>query len=118
MRDQFGRVTPELLDRLPGLKLIVTRSVGYDHIDLAAAERCGIPVCNVPDYGAHMIAERAFGLLLAVARNIVQGHNRYLQQQLLSDQGLQGTSCTARPSAWSARAASDCTPFAWPRVLA
>ncbi len=90
MRDQFGRVTSEVLDRLPGLKLIVTRSVGYDHIDLAEAERRGIPVCNVPDYGAHMIAEQAFGLLLAVARNIVQGHNRYLQEQLFSDKGLQG----------------------------
>ena len=39
MRDQFGRVTPEVLERLPNLKLIVTRSAGYDHIDLAAAER-------------------------------------------------------------------------------
>jgi len=90
MRDQFGRVTGEVLERLPELKLIVTRSAGYDHIDLAEAERRGIPVCNVPDYGAHMIAEQAFGLLLAVARNIVQGHNRYAQEQLFSDQGLQG----------------------------
>lgn len=90
MRDQFGRVTPEVLERLPDLKLIVTRSVGFDHIDLAAAERHGIAVCNVPDYGAHMIAEQAFGLLLAVARNIVQAHNRYAQEHLFSDQGLQG----------------------------
>lgn len=90
MRDQFGRVTPEVLERLPNLKLIVTRSVGYDHIDLAAAERNGISVCNVPDYGAHMIAEQAFGLLLAVARNIVRGHNRYEGEHLFSDHGLQG----------------------------
>ena len=90
MRDQFGRVTPEVLERLPNLKLIVTRSAGYDHIDLAAAERHGIAVCNVPDYGAHMIAEQAFGLLLAVARYIVRGHNRYAQERLFSDQGLQG----------------------------
>ena len=91
MRDQFGQVTREVLDRLPELKLIVTRSVGYDHIDLAEAERRGISVCNVPDYGAHMIAEQAFGLLLAVARNIVRGHNRYAQEHLFSDQGLQGS---------------------------
>jgi len=90
MRDQFGRVTREVLERLPELKLIVTRSVGYDHIDLAEAERRGIPVCNVPDYGAHMIAEQAFGLLLAVARNIVRGHNRYEHKHLFSDSGLQG----------------------------
>lgn len=90
MRDQFGRVTPEVFERLPRLKLVVTRSVGYDHIDLAEAKRRGIAVCNVPDYGAHMIAEQAFGLLLAVARNIVRGHNRYDRERLFSDRGLQG----------------------------
>jgi D-lactate dehydrogenase len=90
MRDQFGRVTPGLLARLPNLKLIVTRSAGYDHIDLTAAERHGVAVCNVPDYGAYMIAEHAFGLLLAVARNIVTGNNRYKGEHLFSDRGLQG----------------------------
>lgn len=90
MRDRFGKVTAELLDRLPNLKLIITRSVGYDHIDLAAARRRGVTVCNVPDYGAHMIAELAFGLLLAIARNIVTGSNRYKQERRFSDQNLQG----------------------------
>jgi D-lactate dehydrogenase len=90
MRDQFGRVTPELLDRLPDLALIVTRSAGYDHIDLDEATRRGIAVCNVPDYGAHMIAEHAFGLLLAMARHVVTGHNRYKHERLFSDRGLQG----------------------------
>jgi D-lactate dehydrogenase len=90
MRDQFGRVTGELLGRLPDLKLIVTRSAGYDHIDLAEAKRRGIVVSNVPDYGAHMIAEHAFGLLLAVARNIVTGNYRYRTERRFSDTGLQG----------------------------
>jgi D-lactate dehydrogenase len=90
MRDQFGRATAEVFERLPKLKLVVTRSVGYDHIDLAEAKRRGIAVCNVPDYGAHMIAEQAFGLLLSVARNIVRGHNRYEREHLFSDRGLQG----------------------------
>ncbi len=90
MRDQFGQVTREVLERLPKLRLIVTRSVGHDHIDLAEAGRRGIVVCNVPDYGAHMIAEHAFGLLLAVARYIVKGNNRYKRERLFSDRGLQG----------------------------
>jgi D-lactate dehydrogenase len=72
------------------LKLIVTRSVGYDHIDLDEAKRRGIPVCHIPDYGAHMIAEQAFGLLLAVARNVVRGNERYKLEHRFSDQGLQG----------------------------
>jgi D-lactate dehydrogenase len=90
MRDQFGKVTSQVFDRLPDLKLIVTRSVGYDHIDLEEAHRRGIAVCNVPDYGAYMIAEHAFGLLLAVARNIVTGDQRYRQEHLFSDHNLQG----------------------------
>jgi len=90
MRDQFGRVTTEVLDRLPNLKLLVTRSVGYEHIDVTEAARRGIPVCNVPDYGAHMIAEHAFGLLLAVSRNVVRGHLRYQEERRFSDQGLVG----------------------------
>lgn len=90
MRDQFGRVTAMVFERLPNLKLLVTRSVGVDHIDLAEAARRGIPVCHVPDYGAHMIAEHAFGLLLAVARNIVRGHRRYVDEHLFSDHGLAG----------------------------
>lgn len=90
MRDQFGKVNAEVFDRLPDLKFVVTRSVGYDHIDLGEAKQRGIPVCNVPDYGAHMIAEQAFGLLLAVARNILRGHQRYQQERLFSDSGLRG----------------------------
>ena len=96
MRDQFGWVTRELLERLPNLKLIVTRSAGYDHIDLAEAARRGISVCNVPDYGAHMIAELAFGLLLTVARNIVQGHERYRHERRFSDEGLRGVELRAK----------------------
>jgi len=37
-----------------------------------------------------MIAEHAFGLLLAVARNVVKGNNRYKGEHLFSDRGLQG----------------------------
>lgn len=90
MRDQFGKVTQEVFERLPGLKFILTRSVGYDHIDLEEARRRGIPVSHIPDYGAHMIAEHAFGLMLAVARNIVRGDERYKRQGMFSDRGLKG----------------------------
>jgi len=90
MRDQFAKVTRDTLEKLPKLKMIATRSTGYDHIDLAAASQKGIVVCSVPDYGAHMIAEHAFGLLLAVARNVAAGTNRYFRDRLFSDRGLVG----------------------------
>lgn len=90
MRDQFGQVTEDVFNRLPELKLVVTRSVGFDHINLEGASQRGIPVCHIPDYGAHMIAEQAFGLLLALARNVVRGNERYKLEHRFSDQGLQG----------------------------
>jgi len=90
MRDQFGKVTRKVFEQLPDLKFIVTRSAGYDHIDLEEAKKRNIPVSNVPDYGAHMIAEQAFALLLAVARNTVRGNQRYKQEKLFSDKGFQG----------------------------
>ncbi|MEW5961624.1 MAG: NAD(P)-dependent oxidoreductase [Chloroflexota bacterium] len=90
MRDQFGKVTADVMAACPNLKLIVTRSAGFDHIDLDAARARGIVVCNVPDYGAHMIAEHAFGLMLAVARNVCKGHERYRQVKRFDDTGLGG----------------------------
>jgi D-lactate dehydrogenase len=96
MRDQFGKVTAAVLDGCPHLKLIVTRTTGHDHIDLAAARARGVVVCNVPDYGAHMIAEHAFGLMLAVARNICRGHERYRQLQRFDDTGLGGVELYGR----------------------
>ncbi len=65
-----------LLDKLPRLKLLCTRSVGVDHIDAPACAERGIVVCHVPDYGAHVIAEHVFALLLSAVRRIPEGHER------------------------------------------
>jgi len=64
------------LEKLPNLRLIMTRSVGYNHIDLKWAEEHQIPVCNVPEYGSHVIAEHVFALLLASIRNVLEGEER------------------------------------------
>lgn len=61
------------LKKCPNLKLIVTRTVGYDHIDLKYTKQHKIPVCHVPDYGSHVIAEHVFALLLASVRNVIKG---------------------------------------------
>lgn len=66
----YDRVTDPILDRLPRLRLVVTRSTGFDHIDLEACRRRGVAVANVPAYGENTVAEHAFALLLAVARKL------------------------------------------------
>lgn len=63
------------LDYFPNLKMIATRSTGFNHIDLDYCKKRGIVVCNVPRYGEATVAEFAFGLLLALSRKIIQGRN-------------------------------------------
>lgn len=65
-----------IIERLPKLKLIATRSVGYDHIDLEACRDKGVTVTNVPDYGSHVIAEHVFALLLSTFRHVSEGDKR------------------------------------------
>ncbi len=65
----------ETLDKFPNLKLIATRTTGFNHIDLDYCKSRGIAVTNVPRYGEATVAEFAFGLLLALARRIIHGRN-------------------------------------------
>ncbi len=67
----YTQVTEEVIDALPDLKLIVTRSVGFDHVAAEYALDKGIEVCHIPDYGSHVVAEHVFALLLSTARNII-----------------------------------------------
>lgn len=63
-------VSREAMDGLPNLKLIATRTTGFDHIDLAAAKEKSITVVNVPRYGESTVAEYTFALLLALSRKL------------------------------------------------
>jgi len=54
-----------------GIKYIVTRSTGTDHIDLKVAEKRGIKVANVPSYSPQAIAEQAVMLALALSRKLI-----------------------------------------------
>jgi len=63
-----SRITKEVLDLLPEVKVIDTMSTGFDHIDLETCKARNITVCNVPSYGDNTVAEYAFGLIIALAR--------------------------------------------------
>jgi len=60
-----------LLEKLPQLKLIAVAATGVDHVDLVAARRLGIGVCNVRDYATHSVPEHVFAVLLALRRNLL-----------------------------------------------
>lgn len=69
------RLNATTLDKYPKLKLISTRSTGFDHIDLDYCRSRGIEVVNVPKYGEATVAEYTFGLLLNVSRKIIEARN-------------------------------------------
>lgn len=66
----YSEVTKEVLDAMPNLKMVATRSTGFDHIDLPECTKRGIVVSNVPRYGETTVAEHTFGLILALSRQI------------------------------------------------
>ena len=72
----YCEITRALIEQMPNLRLIATRSTGTDHIDLQAAREHGVAVCNVPEYGANTVAEHTFGLILGLSRKIYLAHNR------------------------------------------
>jgi D-lactate dehydrogenase len=72
----YSSITKALLEKLPNLKFIATRSMGFDHIDTATCKEKGIIVANVPTYGAHTVAEHTFALMLAVSRKIIPSVER------------------------------------------
>ncbi len=88
-RDQFMKYDRPVIDDLPRLKLVATRSTGYDHIDWKYAASRGIPVCNVPGYGSNTVAEFATGLLLSVSRKIWKAAERYPRGDYTID-GMEG----------------------------
>ncbi|GHO91614.1 lactate dehydrogenase [Reticulibacter mediterranei] len=77
------------IEKMPQLKLIATRSTGYDHIDLAAAAQHGIAVANVPGYGETAVAEQTFALVLTLSRKMHLAYTR-TQQGDYSIEGLRG----------------------------
>ncbi len=59
-----------------GCQLIALRSAGFNHVDLNAAARLGLPVVRVPAYSPHAVAEHAVALILALNRRIHRAFNR------------------------------------------
>lgn len=84
-----SRLDAALIESLPNLKLIATRSMGFDHINVPVCESRGIPVSVVPTYGENTVAEHTFALILALSRNIHKAYNRTTSGDF-SLTGLQG----------------------------
>ncbi|MFA3782349.1 NAD(P)-dependent oxidoreductase [Melioribacteraceae bacterium 4301-Me] len=85
----YDKVDKKIIDKAKNLKLIATRSTGFNHIDVEYAKKKKISVANVPFYGENTVAEHTFALILALSRNL---HKAYIrsQQSNFSLDGLRG----------------------------
>lgn len=62
--------TEAVIASLTRCRALIRNGVGYDSVDLQAAARRGIPVCNVPDYGTEEVADHTLALTLALCRQL------------------------------------------------
>ena len=94
------KLTADVIQALPDtVKVIGTFSVGYDHVDVAAARTRGIAVVNTPDVLSVATAECALLLLLAAARRAGEGERliRRGEWEGWAPTQLLGTGVVGRP---------------------
>ena len=85
----YSKIDEQIIREIPNLKLITTRSTGFDHIDLETCKKQGIIICNVPSYGENTVAEHTFALILSLSRNMCKACIRRFEQDF-SIEGLEG----------------------------
>ena len=68
----FAPITSAVLEALAPGAVIIRYGVGWDNIDVLAADARGISVCNVPDYGTTTVADHAVTLVLTLLRRVHQ----------------------------------------------
>lgn len=64
---------------VPTLRFAGVFGTGYNHIDLAAADRAGVTVCNVPAYSTEAVAQHTMSLLLNICCGTA-GHDRFVKE--------------------------------------
>ena len=87
-----SQINERVINKFKNLRMIVTRSTGYNHIDIDACREKNIAVINVEKYGEETVAQYTIGMLIALVRNIVPamkdfgvktiGHSKYVGHNL------------------------------------
>ena len=90
-----SKIDKKIFKALPKLKLIVTLSTGYDHVDLKEAKKRKIPVCTVLAYGEDTVAQFALTLMLTLGRKIFPSV-KLVKEGVYDYHGLRGTDMSGR----------------------
>lgn len=64
-----------LFARLPNLRMVARTGIGVDNVDLEAATRAGVVVCNTPDGPTESTAEHTVAIMLSLTKRIKQGND-------------------------------------------
>jgi D-3-phosphoglycerate dehydrogenase len=83
------RIDSKLLARAHKIRVVITCTSGFDHIDLAAAHARGVHVMYTPDANPASAAELTWGLVLSCARGLVQSHARVVSGDWNRKMGVQ-----------------------------
>jgi D-lactate dehydrogenase len=96
VNDDLGAPVLQSLQRL-GVRLVLLRSAGFNHVDVEAAAALGLAVGRVPEYSPHAVAEHTAALLLTLNRKIHRAHARVregnFQLEGLMGFDLHGSTC-------------------------
>ncbi len=72
--DAMGKVSADVINSLPGLKMIHSDGVGFQGVDINAAKEKGVFVCNCKGMNASAVAEQALLLMLGLLKGIAPGN--------------------------------------------
>jgi len=85
-----SQIDKEIIDSLPELKFIATRSTGFDHINIDYCKQKGVLVSNVPEYGTKTVAEWTIGLMLSLMRKIYYAIDQIKEVESFDLKNLRG----------------------------
>jgi D-3-phosphoglycerate dehydrogenase len=68
---QFAKIDAGVIDRIQKARVIVRYGIGVDNVDLEAARRRNIPVCNIPEYCVDEVADHTLAFILSLTRQVV-----------------------------------------------
>ena len=68
------RISAEVIQQLPQLKLILISATGTNNVDLVQAKKSGIVLCNCQAYGTSAVAQHTLMLMLALSTSVIQYH--------------------------------------------
>lgn len=89
------KVTPEIIDANPNLKVVMRAGAGYDTIDVAHCSTKGIYVCNCPGKNANAVSELAMCLILSIDRRTAEANamlkeGKWNKGMFLTQKGIKG----------------------------